>query len=390
MAETKKIEFLDYLVLIVAWKKVLLSIFLISGVVSYLFIRFYVHQQFTATATIIPAGEANSLSGLTSLIKDFSVALPSGLSGMSKESEMDIYNTILYSRTSIERIIRKYDLQKLYKIKSKELAIKLIRKTIKTEITMENAYVISVGSSTPKLACDIANDLVSYLNDKIIELHIAKARDNRLFLEQRYNEIKENVRNAEDSLQAYQERTGVLEANEQTKATLENISKLESDLAIKQIEYSVLNRIYGENSPVTSNAKITLQEYQSSFDSFKNGHDKTKLIIGISSLPEKAMNYFKYFRDVKIYNQMLEFIVPLFEQSKFDEQKTVPIIQVIDPAVPPEKKSFPPRTKMAFLTACIVVILTIFFLIMKEILSSNSNPKISFIKKELFNFKNIK
>src|SRR5271169_3614578 len=129
MADTKKIEFLDYIVLIVTWKKVLLSVFLISLVLSYLFVRFCVAKQYTATATIIPAGEANGLSGLTSLIKDFSVALPSGLSGMSKESEMDIYTTILFSRTSIERLIQKFDLQKSYKIRSREQAIKAIRKT---------------------------------------------------------------------------------------------------------------------------------------------------------------------------------------------------------------------------------------------------------------------
>jgi tyrosine-protein kinase Etk/Wzc len=388
MADTKKIEFLDYIVLIVTWKKVLLSVFLVSLVLSYLFVRFCVAKQYTATATIIPTGEANGLSGLTSLIKDFSVALPSGLSGMSKESEMDIYTTILFSRTSIERLIRKFDLQKLYKIKSREEAIKAIKKAVRTNVTMENAYVISASSNTPQRACDIANDLVAYLNDKVIELHIAKAKDNRLFLEQRYNEIESNAKNAEDSLRAYQEEAGVFEADAQTRATLESLSKLESDLAVKQIEYSVVNKIYGENSQIASNAKISLQEYQNLFDRLINGQDKTKIIMGISSLPKKTMRFYRYFRDVKIYNQMLEFIVPLFEQSKFDEQKTVPIIQIIDPAVPPEKKAYPPRVLMALITACTVVFITIFYLIMKEILSSTGNPKMSFIKKELFNFKN--
>jgi tyrosine-protein kinase Etk/Wzc len=388
MAETKKIEFLDYLVLIVTWKKVLLSVFLISLAISYLFIRFFVEKQYSATATIIPAVEANALSGLTSMIKDFSVALPTGLSGITKETEMDLYNTILFSRSSIEALSLKFDLQRLYKIKSKEQAIKSIRKMVKTDVTMENAFVIIVSSKTPQLACDIANYLVTYLNDKIIELHVAKAKDNRRFLEQRYNEIKENVKNAEDSLLSFQERTGVFEANEQTKATLESFAKLESDLAVKQVEYSVLNKIYGENSPTTSNAKISLREYQNSVDRLKNGQDKTNIIIGINSLPKKAMNYYKYFRDVKIYNQMLEFLVPLFEQSKFDEQKNIPIIQVIDPAVPPEKKSFPPRTLMALIAACMALFFAVFFLIMKEILSSTSNPKITFIKKELFHFRN--
>jgi tyrosine-protein kinase Etk/Wzc len=388
MAENKKIGFLDFLVLIVTWKRVLLLIFFLSLATSYLCIRFLIPPQFCATATIIPAGETNALTGLTSLIKDFSVALPSGLGGISKESEMDLYNTILFSRSSIELLMQKFNLQKLYKIKSKEKAIKAIRKTITTSITLENAYIISARSNAPQLSADMANYLVTYLNEKIIELHVAKAKDNRSFLEQRYNEIKENVKKAEDSLQSFQEKTGIFEANEQTKATLDGFAKLESDLAVKQIEFSIFNKIYGENSPTAANAKISVQEYQNLIDRLKNGQDKSNILIGINSLPKKVMSYYKYFRDVKIYNQMIEFILPLYEQSKFDEQKTIPIIQIIDYAVPPEKKSFPPRTLMAIVISCIVLGVSVFIIIIKQLLSTVSNPKIVFIKKELFNFKN--
>jgi capsule polysaccharide export protein KpsE/RkpR len=234
----------------------------------------------------------------------------------------------------------------------------------------------------------MANYLVTYLNEKIIELHVAKARDNRSFLEQRYIEIKESVKKAEDSLQSFQERTGIFEATEQTKATLDGFAKLESDLAVKQIEFSIFDKIYGENSPTTTNAKISVKEYQNLIDRLKSGHDKSNVLIGINSLPEKVMSYYKYFRDVKIYNQMLEFIIPLYEQSKFDEQKTIPIVQIIDYAVPPEKKSYPPRTLMAIIVSCIVLCGTLFLIIVKELLSGATNPKIVFIKKELFNFRN--
>jgi capsule polysaccharide export protein KpsE/RkpR len=366
---------------------VLIAVFLLSFIASYVVVRFCIAKQYKATATIVPSAESTSLSGLSSIIKDFSVALPAGLSGMSSGSDMDLYNTLIYSRSFIELINKNFDLQKLYKIKSRETAIKAIRKTIKTNITMENAFVISVSSLSPRLACDITNYIVKHLNYKIVELHIAKSKDNRIFLEQRYSEIKENVKSAEDSLQAYQEMTGVFEANEQTKATLEGFAKLESDLAVKQVEYSILNKIYGENSPTTANAKISVKEYQNTLDRLKTGQEKSNIIIGMNSLPKKAKDYYRHFRDVKIYNEMLEFIIPLYEQSKFDEQRTVPILQVIDPAVPPEKKSYPPRTLMALFISCVMLFLTTTFLIVKEILSRADNPKIAFIKKELFNFK---
>jgi capsule polysaccharide export protein KpsE/RkpR len=306
---------------------------------------------------------------------------------MKQESEMDLYNTIIYSRTSVELLIRKFDLQKIYKIKSKEKAIKAVRKSIRTSITLENAFELRVQSDTPQRACDMANYLIQYLNENIISMNIAKSKDNRLFLEQRYLEIKVNLRNAEDSLKAFQEKTGVLEAEKQTMATIETFAKLEADLAVKQIEYNVLNKIYGENSPTAANAKLSLQEYRTTISRLKNTRDKGEIVIGLNSLPEKALDYFRYYRDVKIYNEMLEFIIPLYEQSKFEEQKMIPILQVIDYAVPPEKKVFPPRTFMAGITASLITLFAISFLIFRNFVANSNNPKIAFLIKELFNFK---
>jgi len=387
MSEHHKIEILDYFVLIVKWKKVLLTIFFTTLITVYLLIRFFVGSLYEASATIIPIGE-NSMTGLLSLVKDFSAALPGGLGdNLKKESEMNLYNTLIYSRTSIENLINKYDLMKLYKIKKRDEALKAVRKTIKTSITLDNAYIIKVRSKTPQLASDMTNFLVNYLNEKVIELNISKSKDNRQFLEQRYNEIKQDLANAEDSLKSFQERTGIFEAENQTKATIETFAKLESELAVKQVELSVIKKIYGENSPNVSYAQISADEYQKNINKIKRGNSKSSLLVGLNSLPEKALDYYRYYRDVEILNEMLKFIVPLYEQSKFDEQKMVPILQVIDYAVPPEKRVFPKRTVTAGVIASIITLLAISYIIFRELLTTATNPKIIFIRKEFFNFK---
>lgn len=387
MSENRPIEFLDYIIVIIKWKKVLAAIFFFSFVASYLFVFFSIPKVYESTATIIPSTEGNGLVGLSSLIKDFSSVLPAGLGGMKIESEMDLYKTILYSRTAVELLIKKFDLQKIYKIKSKERAIKAIRKSIVTSITLENAFELRVRSNTPQRACDMANYLIQYLNENIIALNIEKSKDNRLFLEQRYLEIKANLRNAEDSLKAFQEKTGVLEAEKQTLATIETFARLEADLAVKQIEYKVLNKIYGESSPTSENAKLSFQEYRATVNRLKKTSDKEGIVIGLNSLPRKALDYLRYYRDVKINNAMLEFILPLYEQSKFEEQKMIPILQVIDYAVPPEKKVFPPRMLMAGITASLVTLIVITFLLFRNFVANANNPKITFLSKEMFNFK---
>ena len=84
---------------------------------------------------------------------------------------------------------------------------------------------------------------------------------------------------------------------------------------------------------------------------------------------------------------MLEFIIPLYEQAKFDEQKEIPILQVIDYGVPPEKKSYPSRVLFAVIITISSILFFLFYIIIKEILHKSTDPKIAMIKKELKVFK---
>jgi uncharacterized protein involved in exopolysaccharide biosynthesis len=57
--------------------------------------------------------------------------------------------------------------------------------------------------------------------------------------------------------------------------------------------------------------------------------------------------------------------VPLYEQAKIDEKKDYPVLQVIDYAVPPGKKSYPPRMLFALVGAASVTIIVYVGLIIR-------------------------
>ena len=149
MAEYKGFDILDYLVLIVKWKKFLLATFLISLVITYLSVYFLIDEKFDSTSLIIPA-ENSDLSGISSLMKSFS-NLPISIPGLNgSESSTDIYTTIIYSRTSIVDLIDKFDLLREYQSKNIDETIKVVRKDIHAEETEKGAYEISVRASSPK------------------------------------------------------------------------------------------------------------------------------------------------------------------------------------------------------------------------------------------------
>ena len=386
MAEYRGFDILDYIVLIVKWKKFFLVTFLISVVVVYLSIFFLIDERYDSSALIIPA-ENTDVSGISSLVKSFS-KLPVSIPGLSgSETTTDIFTTIIYSRTSIVDLINKFDLLKEYKADNIDETIKIVSKDIDADETDKGAYKITVRASSAKKAADMTNYIVKKLNSTLIELNTAKAKENRLFLENRYTEIKNNLFNSEDSLVKFEKMSGLIFAEDQAKTSVEAYTKLESEVASKQIEVSILTKIFGENSPQVQQAKIAAEEYKNKIENLKSGKDKSDLLLPIDNLPQKAMDYLRYYSEVEINKTLMEFIVPLYEQSKFEEQKSIPYIQVIDKGVAPAKKSFPPRILLTAIITLFILMFSFIFIIIREKIIHTENDKVKFITRNIFHFR---
>lgn len=382
MSDEKGLDFLDFLIIIAKWKRLLIFLALFSLITSYLLIYYYIPEQFDASALIIPS-EQEQMGGFGSLLKGVS-GLPMGLGSLSKNKSSDFFNTIIYSRTALDSVIDKFNLKTDYKEQSREICQKLLKASIKTDLTEENAYSITVRASSPQKVADITNYLVDLINKSVIELNVSKSKDNREFLEIKYNEIKSNLKKAEDSLKQYQEASGMLEAEYQLKSIIETYANMESNLATKQIELTVYEKILGKDAPQLQQVRMTVDEYKKNLDNLKSGSGKKDgLMIPLNSIPAKTLSYLRLYRDVKVLNSMLEFIIPMFEQAKYEEKKDIPILQVVDRAVPPEKRSAPKRTLMAAIITFAVLAFTIMFITVRELLKNSKNQKVLFLRNEL-------
>lgn len=379
MVENRGLSFFDYLIVILRWKKFLISIAVVIAVLSYVGIYFLIPPRYDATAIIVPS-EQDQIGGISSLLKSFS-NLPVSIPGLKKSTSTDIYKTIIYSRTSMEKMIEKFGLYKEYGYETMEETVKEAKNNVFADETKENAYEITVRASSPQKAADMANYLVDQLNKTIVEMDVRKSKENREFLANRYDEIKKSLKMSEDSLTQFQQQTGILMAEEQTKASIEAYTKLEADLAAKQTELAIVQKFYGQDSPQATNAKISVTEYENKLNKIKAGTDGNNLFLAIKNLPSKGMNYLRRYRNVKINQAMLEFIIPLYEQARFEEQKNIPFLQIVDQAKAPEKKAYPKRGLITVVITTIVLIFTLLLIILRNIIISSKNPQMEELRK---------
>ena len=390
MAEDKKIDLLDYIVILVKWKKFLIALLFPFMIITYLGIYFLIEEQFDSTALLVPA-EDTSLGGIAGLIGSFGTNLPFDI-GTGSSPEMNMYNTIIYSRTNLQRIIDEFDLLNVYELSPeikgyKEIALKSLAGSIEASETKFSAYEIKVRANSPQLSADITNYIVLLLNEKLIELRTEKSKNNRIFLEERVLEIRSNLTNSEDSLMQYQEQSGILAAEDQVRGLIETYTTLETELITKQIERSIIEKLRSKNSPQFETVNMEVIEYEQRLEEMKRKGGPSGLIPALNSLPEKVINYFRLLREVEINSAILEFILPLYEQAKIEEKKDIPTLQVIDDAIPPAKKSFPPRTILTLLITFSVFLVAFIFILMKENKNLQSSEKMRYIKENMFRWR---
>jgi capsule polysaccharide export protein KpsE/RkpR len=355
MLEQQNIEkhiFSDYIYILFKWKKFLIINLIIVSIISTT-IAFLLPKVYKATATImIPPSDQSALGGLSSLIggsgKSSLASLGARAFGVSNTSEDDILG-IINSRTALTDVINKFHLMSYYEINDNNMdkAIKAFKGDISFNPNEFGMIDFSVINENPESSADITNYLVSLVDSLNIKYNIEKAKNNRIFVEQRYDKNVLDMKKAEDSLYKFQKRFGIVAIPEQLEVSVKAAAEIESELNKKEIEAFFTKQQYGDNSPQYHGILAEVNLLKDKVQELKNSpklSSTSNVLFPFKELPDIAMQYLRDYQEVKIQQEIMEIVMPMFEQAKIEEQKSIPTIMVVDKAVPPELKYGPKRS----------------------------------------------
>ena len=86
----------------------------------------------------------------------------------------------------------------------------------------------------------------------------------------------------------------------------------------------------------------------------------------IGGIPGIGVESLRLYRNVAIQQKIIEFLVPLYEQAKINEHKDIPVLLVLDRAVPAEKKSKPQRMLIVFLACVLTLALSVLLALLMQ------------------------
>lgn len=345
----RKVRFSDYLYILFKWKWLIIVVVTLFTAIGTT-IGYMLPLTYKSTAVVSVPPETNlGLGSITGLLGGgkSSQSLGAKLFGTSATTE-DMLLGLLNSRSALTNVISKFNLVKYYEIEDNNIdkTIKAFKEDILFEPNEYQFIEISVINKNAKTAAEMANYFVHLADSLNIYVNVEAARNNRIFVEQRYNKNLTDLKNAEDSLYKFQKKYGIFAVPEQLEVSVKAAASLEAQLMEKEIESYLLKQQYGPNSPQYMGMQSQMNLLKDKVNELKNSSSlssSSNVLFPFKNVPDMMIKYLRFYRDLEIQNKILEVILPMYEQAKVEEQKSIPSILFIDKAVPAEIKYGPKR-----------------------------------------------
>ncbi len=311
-------------------------------------------QQTQSSAAMLMTQLANSGAG--------SLAAAAG-SGFGLKNPNDVYIGLLGSRSIADALIQQFGLQGAYKTVDMTAARKTLAAS--TQMTSEKSGFLSitVTDRDRQRAAEIANAYTSQLRILTKTLAVTEASQRRLFYEEQLRQAKDSLVYAELAFQQVQQNKGLVQLDAQAKAMIEGLADLRAQIAAKQVDVQGLRSYSTEKNPdlqLAESQLSTLQAEQARMEQRNGGQGIAGL--GLENVPSAGLEYLRAQHELQYRQALYDMLLKQLDAAKLDEAKDAAVIQVVEPAIAPDRKSSPKRLMIVltfmiagFIASCVLV-----------------------------------
>jgi uncharacterized protein involved in exopolysaccharide biosynthesis len=372
--DSEEISLFDLAVVLAEQRRTIMWVAVCFCVLSVL-VSLLLPKKYTATVTLLPPQQNTSISSaIASQLGNLGgmAALAGGSLGVKNPNEM--YVAMLKSRTVEDAMVRRFGLMQQYKDTYPSDARKDFESHATVDGNAKDGLIhISVEDRDPNRASELANGYVEEFRKLSEHLAITEAGQRRVFFEGQLEQAKDNLGKAEEALKKTQQSTGLIQLDSQSRALIESAAAIRAQITAREVQIQGLQTYATSENAELVKAERELQGLRAQLAKLGGSEDTANgFLVPKGKVPEAGLEYIRKFRDVKYYETIFEILARQFELAKLDEAKQGAVIQVVDAAVPPDKRSFPKRT-------LIVLVATLFGLIV--------GVAVAFVRVALRNFR---
>ena len=273
-----------------------------------------------------------------------------GLGGFGGGTTGELLMAVTRSETIIDRAIDRFGLMELYKEVTRLKMRNIVRRNILhlNEDVRSGIVSVAVLDEDPQRAADMANFFIEELQQKMRTLAIGQAAQRRIFFGGQLKEAFEALSEAEEAMALYQQESGMVAMEPQLEALFTAMAQLRAQIAAKEVELSALRTYAKQNNPSLKLAQTQLNAMQRELKLMEEQQKRKGATSGdafptMRQAPKLGLEYQRKLRDVKFAEAMYELMLKQFEAARLEEANEAIIVQVVNPATPPDYKFKPKR-----------------------------------------------
>ncbi len=325
-------------------KKRLIAMSTAAAAALALGVAFFIPPWFTGTTVILPPQQQQSSAAAAISQLGALAGLAGGL--VNVKSPADQYVALMQSTTVSDSIIEKFKLQEVYDKKFRQDARRQLKENVRIGVGRKDGLItVEVDDHDPARAAAMANAYVDALRQLTNSLAVSEAQQRRMFFEQQLGQTKERLAKAQAALEESGFSQGALKVEPKTAA--ENYARLRAQATAAEVRLQTLRRMLAENTPEVMQQQAALNALREQVARAERQDDG-----------RSGSDYIDRYREFKYQEALFDIFVKQFELAKVDESREGALIQVVDVAQTPERKSGPKRALIAVVAAVLVLLLT--------------------------------
>jgi tyrosine-protein kinase Etk/Wzc len=302
-------------------------------------------QQSAAASMLASLGSLGGLAGAVGGIKN----------------PADQFLAYMKSVTVQDTLIERFKLQERYEAKTKTDARFALAASVRATSGKDGLISVEVDDKDPKFAAELANAHVEELGKLLGKLATTEAQQRRLFFEKQLTLAKGKLIQSEIELKATGVSGSVLKSN--PASAVAAVAGLQAGVTAQEVKLGAMRGYLAETAP---EFKQALKELVNLKAQLAKQEKDTPANSNITAQGDYVSKY----REFKYNETLFELFAKQFEIAKVDESREGAVIQVLDAAQPPERKSKPKKALIAIIATLAAGFALLLFVFIRQALNN--------------------
>ncbi len=307
-------------------------------------------QQSAAASMLASLGSLGGLAGAVGGIKN----------------PADQFLAYMKSVTVQDALIERFKLLDRYEAKTKTDARLALTSSVRATSGKDGLISVEVDDKDPKFAADLANAHVEELGKLLGKLATTEAQQRRLFFEKQLTLAKEKLIQSEIELKATGVSGSVLKSN--PASAVAAVAGLKAGLTAQEVKLGSMRGYLAETAPEFKQALNELANLKAQLA-------KQEKDSPANSNTTVQGDYVSKYREFKYNETLFELFAKQFEIAKVDESREGAVIQILDVAQPPERKSKPKKALIAIIATLAAGFALLLFVFIRQALKNAGNDQ---------------